>query len=310
MIKNKIKLFAKISIAVILLVYLVEYVNYNAIIIAIKKSNKLIIGIVFLLSILNVYMQFLKWEIVCNSLLGVKDKKKIWLSLFYGFSGGIATPVRIGEYIGRKLAFENTGLMKVTIATVIEKFTSLILVLFTGSITSILFLYNYFSFKLAALALTVFILALVSIYYFVKGIKHSNKIISYLKEKFLFFKNLFVELRYVKEIGRESLKKLITYSIFFYFLYIFQYALLVLAFNNSGNLIYAFWAGTLVMFVKSVLSFISFADLGIRESSSVFVLTKMGMQKAVGFNSAIFLFLFNLLIPSIIGLFLLIKKNK
>ncbi|MBK7103884.1 MAG: flippase-like domain-containing protein [Ignavibacteriae bacterium] len=310
MLKNKFKLIAKISIALILLVYLIEYVNYNSIILAMKKSNKVIILVVFLLSFLNIYMQFLKWEIVCNSLLGMKDKNKIWLSLFYGFSGGIATPVRIGEYVGRKLAFENIGLMKVTIATVIEKFTSLILVLFIGSITLIIFLYNYYSSEFAALAFVFFILSVISIFYFVKGIKRSSKFVNYLKEKFLFFKNLFVELRYVKEIGKKSLQKLIMYSIFFYFLYIFQYALLVLAFNNGGNLIFSFWAGTLVMFVKSVLSFISFADLGIRESSSILVLTKMGLSKAVGFNSAIFLFLFNLLIPSIIGLFLLIKKNK
>ncbi|MBK8945703.1 MAG: flippase-like domain-containing protein [Ignavibacteriae bacterium] len=310
MIKNKIKLFTKIIIAILLLVYLVQYVNYDAIIFAIKKSDKLILAFVFILSFLNIYMQFLKWEVVCNSLLKIKDKNKILLSLFYGFSGGIATPIRIGEYVGRKLAFENIGLMKVTIATIIEKFTSLIFVLVFGSISTILFLNKYYSFKFAAIAFLIFVVSIISIYYFIIGVRKSTGIVNYLKEKFTFFKNLIVELKYVKELGKVNLRKLIFYSIFFYFLYIFQYALLVVAFNNGGNLIYSFWAGTIVMFVKSVLSFISFADLGIRESSSILVLSKMSFSKAVGFNSAIFLFLFNLLIPSIIGLILLIKKNK
>ena len=310
MIKNRIEFFAKVSIAVILLIYLIEYVNYEEIINAIKSSNKILVLLVFLLSFLNIYVQFLKWEVVCNSLLGIKDKKKIFLSLFYGFSGGIATPARIGEYVARKFPFENTSLMKITIATIIEKFTSLFLVLVIGTLTGILFLYKYFSLSYAGLASLLFIIISVLFVFFLRGIKKSTKFVKYLTDKFKFFNDLFLELKYVKEIKHNSFNLLIVYSIVFYFIYVSQYSILVLAFNNGGSFIYAFWSGTLVMFVKSVLSFISFADLGIRESTSVFVLSKMGLSKAVGFNSAIFLFLFNVLIPSIIGLALLIRKQK
>ncbi|MCB0748407.1 MAG: flippase-like domain-containing protein, partial [Ignavibacteriae bacterium] len=141
--KNRLKLLAKIFIAVVLLYYLVDYVNYEEIIIALKKSDKQLIILVFLLSFLNIYLQFIKWKVVCNSLIGVFDDNKIWLSLFYGFSGGIATPIRIGEYVGRKLPFENTTLMKVSIATMIEKFASLFLVLIIGGIGGAIFLSKY-----------------------------------------------------------------------------------------------------------------------------------------------------------------------
>ncbi|MCB0742882.1 MAG: flippase-like domain-containing protein [Ignavibacteriae bacterium] len=308
--KNRLKLLAKIFIAVVLLYYLVDYVNYEEIIIALKKSDKQLIILVFLLSFLNIYLQFIKWKVVCNSLIGVFDDNKIWLSLFYGFSGGIATPIRIGEYVGRKLPFENTTLMKVSIATMIEKFASLFLVLIIGGIGGAIFLSKYYTIALAIpilLSITGFVIAILALS---KGVKFLRIFLNQLRNKFPFFQNLFMELKYAKELGKESLRKLLTFSLLFYFVYILQYALLVLAFNNGGDFFSAIWAGTIVMFAKSFLSFISFADLGIRESASVFVLSKIGLSKAVGFNSAIFLFLFNLLIPSIIGLFLLIKKDK
>ncbi len=310
MIKNRLKIIFKALIAIVLLVYLIEYVNYNEIISAIRHSNKYIIIIVFLLSFINIYFQFLKWELVCNSLLKIFDKNKIWLSLFYGFSGGIATPIRVGEYVGRKLAFDNVGLLKVTVTTIIEKFTSLFMVLFIGGISAIIFINIYYSFVYSWPIIFVLIFLIAAFVMILYGSKLIRKVVKYLQNKFSLFEKFFIEIKYIKQLGNDNLLKLIWYSFLFYLTYTLQFALLVLAFNNGGNIIQTFWAGTMVMFAKSFFSFISFADLGIRESASVLVLEKIGFAKAIGFNSAIFLFMFNLLIPSVIGLILLFKKEK
>ncbi len=265
---------------------------------------------VFLLSFLNIYLQFLKWEVVCNSVLKIYDGKKIWLSLFYGLSGGIATPIRLGEYVGRKIPFESIGLMKVTIATLAEKFTSLVIVLIVGAVISFFFVSYYYSY-IYAIPLLLFVFLLTGlIFIFFKGYYLSNKWLNNLSNKFKFVENLLKEIQYLKQLGKQTLIKLIYYSFFFYLLIIIQYGLLVLAFEENGNFLNYLASGTIVMFVKSIISFIYFADLGIRESTSVFVLDKMGYSKAIGFNSAIFLFFFNVLITSLIGLFLLFKKEK
>ncbi len=307
---NKIKLTVKLVIAFLLLYYLVNYVDYNQIISAFYNSNKFILLLVFFLSFLNIYLQFLKWEVVCNSVLKIYDAKKIWLSLFYGLSGGIATPIRLGEYVGRKIPFENIGLMKVTIATLTEKFTSLVIVLIIGAAVSFFFVSYYFSFWFAS-PLVLFIVLLTGlIFIFFKGYYTTNKWLNALASRLKFVENILSEIQYIKQLGSQTLIKLIYYSFIFYLLIIIQYGLLVLAFEDNGNFLNYLASGAIVMFVKSILSFISFADLGIRESTSVFVLDKMGYSKAIGFNSAIFLFLFNVLIPSLIGLFLLFKKEK
>jgi len=307
--KNRLKFLAKLFVAVILLYYLVEIVNYKDIIEAIENSNKQLIVLAFLLSILNIYLQFKKWKVVCNSLLGIVDDSKIWRSLFYGLSAGIVTPIRVGEYLGRKLAFKDVGLLKVTISTIIEKFASLFIVLIFGSVAASIFISIYYSF-LYSLPIILFLFALITFtVYLSQGYSISSSFFNKLADKFDFVKNLKIELSYVRQINARSVRLLMSYSLLFYLVIIMQYAILAKAFDQNGNVFMFLLAGILVMFVKSFLSFLSFADLGIRESTSVFLMNKMGYTKAIGFNSAIFLFLINLVIPALIGMFLLFKRN-
>ena len=63
------------------------------------------------------------------------------------------------------------------------------------------------------------------------------------------------------------------------------------------------------MFTKTIIPPISFGELGIREGASVFFITKMGETASVGFNSSIFLFMINLVIPAVIGVGMFLRKN-
>lgn len=304
------KLLIKIAITFLLLYYLINFVSYKEIITALNESDKIFISIAFLLMFLNIYFQFLKWRLVCNILLNVKDNIKIWKSLFYGFSAGLVTPIRLGEYLGRKLAIKDATILRITISTILEKFASLYIVLTVGSAASIYFINLQYSFIYSIPIIILFIVLLFLAFLVLTGYNFSSKTLNKLAEKFTVFKNFKTELSYVKEIGSPAIKLLMFYSLVFYFIVILQYAMLALAFEVSGNIFNYFLAGIIVLFVKSILSFLSFADLGIRESTSVFLLNKMGYSAAVGFNTAIFLFLFNLIIPSIIGMFLLFARNK
>jgi len=63
------------------------------------------------------------------------------------------------------------------------------------------------------------------------------------------------------------------------------------------------------MFAKTIIPPVSLGELGIREGASIFFITALGESASVGFNASIFLFFINVLIPSLIGLILLLKKN-
>jgi uncharacterized membrane protein YbhN (UPF0104 family) len=63
------------------------------------------------------------------------------------------------------------------------------------------------------------------------------------------------------------------------------------------------------MFTKSILSPITFGELGIREGAAIFFLTQMGELSSTALNASLALFFINIIIPSLIGLSLLFLKN-
>ncbi|KAB2845587.1 MAG: hypothetical protein F9K42_12510, partial [Ignavibacterium sp.] len=139
--KTVIILIAKAAIALGLLYYLINSVNLNEIISAIKNADIVLLSIAFALSILNIWFQFYKWKLTSNVILQENKNSRIWLSLFYGFSAGVFTPARTGEYIGRALAYKDKSLLVVTLATLLDKLFLLMMVAFIGSLSSILYLH-------------------------------------------------------------------------------------------------------------------------------------------------------------------------
>jgi len=63
------------------------------------------------------------------------------------------------------------------------------------------------------------------------------------------------------------------------------------------------------MFAKTILSPLSFSELGVREGASIFFLTQMGESSSTALNASLSLFIINIIVPSLIGLFLLFVKN-
>ena len=301
----------KILIAGGLLSYLVFNVDKKEILGALQNANMTLILITALIAILNIYLQFLKWKITCGYLLEEKSNKKILLSLFYGFSGGVFTPARIGEYFGRAAAFKDKSLIKVGVATFIDKVFPLMIVAGFGALASILFMHYYYHVSVY-LTGSLFILTFFLIYaayLIVMDPRFWNSVLFNRISKSVSVKKIFNNLLVLKELDRTYTTQMVLISIAFYTCFILQYALLISAFSGHYNFIHYIWAGNLVMFAKTIIPPISLGELVIREGASVFFLHMFGETNSVGFNSSIFLFLINMLIPSVIGLFLLLKKN-
>ena len=309
--KNTLVILAKIIIAIGLLVYLIYSVEYNQIVYALNQANIAIIGIVFLLGILNVYLQYFKWKITCEEVLEVKDNLKVFRSLFYGFSAGIITPLRVGEYFGRGIEFKEKSLIQVTVATLIDKFFPLMMVASLGSVSSLFFIYHYYGVSIYVV-LSLFILIFTSFYlifFLVSNKRFWNSILfSKLKTSHVFnsFQN---KLAIFQNLDKNYFYKMLGISFLFYSCYLIQYALLVIAFSNHDSFVNYLWAANLIMFVKTIIPPISLGELGIREGASVFFISKMGEVASVGFNSSIFLFIINLLIPALIGVGMFLRKN-
>ena len=311
--KNKTAIIfaVKIMIAAGLLIYLASSIEYVKIISAIENANLLLIAAAFLLSFLNIYLQYYKWRLTCGQVLEEKKPSKILTSLFYGFSAGIITPLRVGEYFGRAIAFKNKSLVQVTVATLIDKFFPLMIVAFVGSVTSILFFYFYYNTTIY-LTLSLFIVLFTLFYFFAMLLlsrRFWDSIFFSRIKKITRFKSVIEKLKVLKSLDRKYFYRMTIISLLFYFCFLLQLALLVSAFSHNYSFINYIWAGNLIMFTKTVIPPISLGELGIREGASVYFLTHFGETASVAFNASIFLFIINLLIPALVGLVLLLKRN-
>jgi uncharacterized membrane protein YbhN (UPF0104 family) len=96
-------------------------------------------------------------------------------------------------------------------------------------------------------------------------------------------------------------------SLLVFFIYTFQFFILLNAFEKV-NFRTAVLVVPTIFFVKSLLP-ISIGDLGIREGTSVFLFGHFGISSAAAFNAPILLFVINLLLPGLAGLYFLLKEK-
>jgi uncharacterized membrane protein YbhN (UPF0104 family) len=309
--KNTLIIAAKILISAGLLYYLISSVEYNQILFALAEANLTVIGLVIFLGVLNIFLQYSKWRLTCTEVLGVSDNLKVFRSLFYGFSAGIITPLRIGEYFGRGIEFRDKSMVQVTVATLVDKFFPLLMVALLGSISSLFFIYFYYNVSIY-IVLSLFILIFTFFYLLVMLLLSNRFWDSILFSKLNSSSRLkpFLEkLRIFESLDRTYFFKMLVMSFLFYSCFLIQYSLLVSAFSNHYDFLHYLWAGNLIMFAKTIIPPISFGELGIREGASVYFLTQMGETASVGFNASIFLFIINLLVPALIGVGMFLRKN-
>jgi uncharacterized protein (TIRG00374 family) len=309
--KKMIFFMLKLFIAGGLLSYIVFSVNPDEIIQAFKEANITFLFAAFLLTFLNIYLQYFKWKLTCNLLLKENNSSNIIISLMHGFAAGVFTPARIGEYFGRALVFKDKPIYKVALATLLDKFFPLLMVAIFGSISSILFI--HFEYEVTPFITISLFIALFSLFYLLIYLLFNEKF----WDGFIFTRlrkssrmnYLLDKLKELKNLDKSYSAKMILVSFLFYACFLIQYALLVSAFSNNLNFAEYLWAGNLIMFAKTIIPPISLGELGIREGASVYFISRLGESASVGFNASIFLFLINVLLPSIIGLILLLKKS-
>jgi uncharacterized membrane protein YbhN (UPF0104 family) len=309
--KNRVFFIIRILIAAGLLTFLISYLNFSEIYSAAEDANYFLILLALSLVAFNVYLQFWKWRITCKSILNEDNNRTIFISLLHGFAGGAFTPARIGEYFGRAVIFKEKSLLQVTIATFLDKFFVLIVLAFFGSVASILFMHYYYEasvYLTVSLFIVVFVLFYMLILLLISPQFWDNFLFNRLKESKKLYK-IFSKLKALKSLDRNYSLKMSFISLLFYCCYIIQFAILVSAFTHSYNYFDYLWSGNLVMFAKTFIPAVSLGELGIREGASVFFLGEMGVAETAAFNASIFLFMINVLIPSLIGLVLLFKKN-
>jgi uncharacterized protein (TIRG00374 family) len=293
--------FVKIALSAAVLIFLFNFIDSKDLFASLEKANFYLIAAAVMLMFLNLYLQFSRWELACGHILNERSRKKIFLSLFHGFPAGAVTPGRIGEYFARGIALPDNSASKIALCVFIEKLFPLIPIFLFGLLSFAFFLeINTATILLASL------LPLAFVYVFISKIP---RLFQKFADRKIFrrtwIKKILDEAVLVRKLEKNFIVKMILLSCLFYACYIIQYAVLVSAFSGNVYLLKYLWAGSLLFFIKAFIPPLTYGDLGIREGVSVYFITKLGETAVAGLNASLFLFLVNLVIPSLAGAVLL-----
>jgi len=309
--RKRIEILVKLIFGLGLIIFLVNYVDPDKIVETFKKADYSYLSIAILLLPLNLFFQFAKWKILCKKYFKINENRLIWFSLFYGISGGIFTPMKSGEYFARTLPLKKIKIIDVVIATAVDKLIPIFFVLIIGGIFFIIFLKGLLHYSLivtVTLIITYLALVLIPLIFLFSDLKNSVRLRTKFKGVKLLNK-MIEKISFIRSIDKRTFTKLILISFLYHLTFTVQMTLLLSAFSGEFNYVKFFFAANLIIFTQIVIPPIALGELGVREGAAVYYLQSLGYSSAIGFNAALSLFTINLLIPSIVGLFLLFKRN-
>jgi len=296
----------KIAIASLVMVILLKRVSLKDISTAFQSARMLCIGAALILLVPNIYIQFFKWRYLVRLLKPTVTNREVFQSLLAGFTFGFITPGRVGEF-GRAFFIKDCPWVSLLGITFIDKLFSLGVVFFWGALGLMFFVSRQLYLYTLAPIIVFMVIALIVIYYImfhpevIRAFLYSINIILPFRDK------IKLVMGSLDNFHRRQALNLLIMTFGFYLIFLIQFYILVCSFDNA-RFIPAFWAIASTMLVKSLLP-ISLGDLGIRESAAIFFLSKIGVHDSAAFNASILLFLINLLIPSLVGLVLVLKHR-
>ena len=258
------------------------------------NKNKSVLGIAFLLllSLMNRFLEILKWQNLVSFI------KKISLfdatnQVLSALTAGLFTPNGVGEYAGKALFFEKNQTKNIIFLNLICNGVQVLVSLFFGIIG--LFYLGYFKWDLILIAT---LIGLLTLGFTLKKVDIKGYSIEKIVQK-------------LNEIPRTIHQKNFYLAVCRYLVFSHQYYFLFLAFDVQLPYLTLMAAIASVYFLASSLPTFQFLDFAVKGSVALFFFGILGVNEwIVIFISTLFWF-FNLVIPAVIGsYFVLVFKHK
>lgn len=252
---------------------------------------------------INIYSEGVKWKIQLKPIENISYYKS-FLSIFTGLTAGMFFPNRMGNFLGRIFMMENGNRIKAAMVTIVGGMAQMITTVSLGLFATIFFVNKYL--VLLTISIIIIITLLLLIYFNIHILKYFQFLIpKKFKEKTKEYFDVF------SLYNKKELLKILIISFLRYFIYTFQFVLLIWAFNIPLTYLNAMIPISLTYLLMMIVPFITITEIAIRGSVSILVFEKWfiinGINNSLGFmvfSASSLLWILNIAIPSIIGLFL------
>ncbi|WP_142600882.1 lysylphosphatidylglycerol synthase domain-containing protein [Solitalea koreensis] len=318
MLKPKNLIVIAIKVAVLLLTFWFVYskVNNPESVEKIKAfahqpftSRNIAYGIIVLyLMYLNVVLETLKWHFLANKVELISWKKALE-SVLAGLTLAVFTPSRVGEFGGRVLYLAPQNRVKGVVAMGIGSFSQMMVTNVFGAIGLIFFVWQFIPSNVAILiAITAagiaFSILILLFYFNVKwfyGILHSLRFLNRFKANF----------RILLRFSKKELFTVFGFSTLRYAVFSMQYYLLINLFIPGLRYPECMMMISIIYMVQSILPTFALLDLGVRGAAATyfFGFLIVSSQVVSVLAAAFGVWIVNIIIPAIIGVYFILKVN-
>ncbi|MFH1007664.1 MAG: lysylphosphatidylglycerol synthase transmembrane domain-containing protein [Candidatus Latescibacterota bacterium] len=247
----------------------------------------------------NLGLQWYRWRYLVRLVKPHVATGEIVRSSLAGLSLGLVTPGRIGE-AGKIFYVQDVRRRALAGMLVGERAYTAVTNIGLGGIAFAVFIGAYWWIVFSLLALALLSLAWTP----EAGVRLLKRLLS----KLPLGGKLTPVLDGLSHLNGEKGRKLLFLSVLLFGIHWTQFYLLISAFGHIG-MREALWAIPAIVFVRSIFPF-TLGDLGIREAAAVFVLGRFGIASAVAVDAALLLFGMNVLLPGLLGTFLVHRVRR
>ena len=284
------------------LLYLVfRMVDIHEVWLSLRSANIIYVALAFLLLAPNLGTRVLKWKMMLHAAGNKATSGEAFASIILGVSIGTFTPGQIGELGGRFLSLTNGKSAHVVGLTVLDR-SQIFLVLAMTGLTS----YAFIAIEQTAIATGVSVLAVAGCLLLFFRLDWTQKLLALFDFKFLrseWFSDFIESFSFLKN---HHMIPSLAYSVGFNLVLFVQMFLLLSAFGHVDPWT-AFLGFSAMMFFKALLP-ISIGDIGVREASTVYFFSLLNVPGVIALNASLMMFVINLIIPTIMGIFFLPSK--
>lgn len=266
----------------------------------------IVLGIVFLMMMVNWLLEAVKWQMLIKKIEPITLWRAIE-SVFCGLTWAIFTPNRIGEYGGRVFFLSPKRRIIGVVAMAVGNIAQLVLKNVFGAISICIFVYrftpiNSILFSALCLLATVFVLFFV-IFYF--NIKWVNGILLSMKFTRKYKKFYALLARYKK----KELLRILLLSLARYTIFSIQYFIVFLWLIPGIKLVDVCMLINILFFVQSFLPSLDLLDIGTKSLTGVFFFGYVTNQNIAVVACIASIWLINIIIPAILGSYFVFKLN-
>lgn len=262
--------------------------------------------VVFLLVFVNWFFESLKFKLLVKPIQQITIKKSVQ-AVLAGITVSIFTPQRLGDFGGRIFVLETKNRLNGIFATLLGSLSQLLITLIVGALlfpvyaakNNVVFSYSINYVFLIPIA----VLVLVALFTGYLNLSHLGALLS----RFKFFAKHYSLIHFMQKYSKRNLLIVLLISMLRYVVFSFQFVVLLKLFNVEINYINALVGISQVYFLMAIIPTFALGELGVRGSLSLWILGVYTTAVSGIIAASIFLWILNLALPALVGVYFLSK---